>query len=154
MRKEAQTKAEEIADKLLKQGMSDYDKIYAVNEYLCDNVEYSKVQPYSPVTHSAYGALVDGIAVCDGYSSAAKAILDLMGVKCDFVCGDCINGGGHAWNMVNVDGEWYHLDVTWNDGSRRSDYFLVTDDYMRKSRSWDAWDYHEYETTPSKKYGG
>ena len=59
------------------------------------------------------------------------------------MAGECIPDGGHAWNLVRLDGEWYHMDVTWNDGgaewdeNARSAYLLVTDDFMRQSRVWD-----------------
>ena len=122
--------------------MSDYEKICAVNEYLCDNVYYPDEEPYEPVTHTAYGALKNGCAVCEGYACATKLILNSYGVECDIQVGDCLNGGGHAWNLVKLDGAWYQLDVTWDDQSNdRSDYLLVTDEYMKQSRTWKESDY-------------
>lgn len=129
---------------------TEYEIVYAVNEYLCDTVDYPASEPYEPVTHTAYGALKNGIAVCEGYACAVKLLLNEFSVVCDIQVGDCVEGGGHAWNLVQVDGEWYQMDVTWNDGSSsRTDYFLVTDDYMKKSRTWDEAD---YPTTPSIAY--
>lgn len=123
-------------------GLSDYEKICAVNEYLCDNVYYPDEEPYEPVTHTAYGALKNGCAVCEGYACATKLILNSYGVECDIEVGDCLNGGGHAWNLVKLDGAWYQLDVTWDDQSNdRSDYLLVTDEYMKQSRTWKESDY-------------
>lgn len=130
-------------------GMSDYEKVCAVNEYLCDNVYYPDSEPYEPTTHTAYGALNNGCAVCEGYACAAKLILNSYGIECDIEVGDCLNGGGHAWNLVKLDGEWYQLDVTWNDQSNgRSDYLLVTDEYMKKSRTWEESDYPVSSKTP------
>ena len=120
-------------------GKSDREVVSAVNEYLCDHVEYNHTQPYPPESHTAFAALSTGTCVCDGYSSAAKLMLNKLGIECQLVIGVCSDGGGHAWNIVNVSGEWKHLDVTWNDGSYdRNDYFLVSDDYMRVSRTWDT----------------
>jgi hypothetical protein len=108
----------------------------------CDTVYYPASEPYAPLTHTAYGALANGEAVCEGYACAAKLLLNELGILCDIQFGVCTNGGGHAWNLVELDGQWYQMDVTWNDGSAdRSDYLLVTDDYMRKSRTWDESDY-------------
>ena len=78
-----------------------------------------------------------------------KAILDRLGVQCDFVVGVCTNGGGHAWNLVNIEGDWYQLDITWNDCISGYDFFLVTDDYMKGSRTWN---YAVYPATPSIGY--
>lgn len=128
--------------------MSDYEIVCAVNDYLCDTVYYPE-EPYAPMTHTAYGALADGVAVCEGYACAAKLLLDALGVPCDIQVGECTGGGGHAWNLVQLEGQWYQMDVTWNDGSlSRSDYLLVTDDFMRQSRTWDESDYPASASTP------
>lgn len=130
-------------------GMSDYEIVCAVNEYLCDTVYYPDSEPYAPLTHTVYGALANGEAVCEGYACAAKVLLNELGIYCDIQFGVCTNGGGHAWNLVQLEGQWYQMDVTWNDGSAdRSDYLLVTDDYMRKSRTWDVSDYPACADTP------
>lgn len=124
------------------EGLSDYEIVCAVNDYLCDTVYYPESEPYEPVTHTAYGALKNGCAVCEGYACATKLILNSYGVECDIQVGDCLNGGGHAWNLVKLDGAWYQLDVTWDDQStERSDYLLVTDEFMKQSRIWKESDY-------------
>ena len=124
-----------------------YEIICAVNEYLCDTVVYPDSEPYAPETHTPHGAF-NGDAVCEGYATAAKLMLNELGIKCDIQTGVCTNGGGHAWNLVELEGQWYQMDVTWNDGSpRRTDYLLVTDDYMKKSRSWDESDYPQSAST-------
>lgn len=122
-------------DQIQPEGKSDYEIVYAVNEYLCDNVYYPPSEPYAPVTHTAYGALNDGCAVCEGYACAAALILRECGVESDIEVGDCPDGG-HAWNLAKVDGAWYQLDVCWDDGGIRDMYFLVDDDFMRQSRIW------------------
>lgn len=119
-------------------GKSDYEIICAVNEYLCDLVYYPPNEPYAPVTHTAYGAFHDGVVVCEGYACAAKLMLNKLGIRCDIQVGTCTNGEGHAWNLVELDGQWYQLDICWNDGGNREAYLLVSDDFMRQSRSWDA----------------
>lgn len=132
-------------------GKSDYEIIWAVNEYLCDTVYYPDAEPYAPETHTAYGAFANGLAVCEGYALATKLMLNEFGIPCDIQTGECIGGGGHAWNLVQLDGQWYQMDVTWNDGSgTRQDYFLVTDAYMRKSRTWDYSDYPASAPEPYK----
>ena len=122
-------------DQIQPEGKTDYEIVYAVNEYLCDNVDFPDSEPYASVTHTAYGALNNGCAVCEGYACAAVLILRGCGVESDIEVGECA-GGGHAWNLVKVDGAWYQLDVCWDDGGRRDMYFLVDDDYMRQNRIW------------------
>ena len=152
MRSESQKKIDEIARTLNKTCSDDFSKVVAVNEFLCDSTYYPYSEPYPMPTHMVYGAAIDNCAVCEGYAGAVKALLDQMGVDCMVETGECTGGGGHAWNIVKVDGKWYQLDVTWNDENDLGDrylFFLVTDDYMRESRSWD---YGYFPSTPSEPY--
>ena len=83
---------------------------------------------------NAYGALIDGMAVCQGYSSAMKWILDEIKVPCIQVFG-LADGGRHAWNLVCINQVWYGIDMTWDDpinGSLRYDYFM-NNERMKKS---------------------
>lgn len=150
-RKAATTKlVDEAVAKLDTVGKTDYELVCAVNEYLCDVAYYPSTKPYAPETHTAHGALADGVAVCEGYACAAKLMLNKLGIRCDIQVGTCTNGEGHAWNLVELDGQWYQMDVTWNDQSAsRDDYLLVTDDYMLKSRTWE---FSEYPTCASEPY--
>lgn len=142
MKADTETKANEIVSNLNLSGKSDYEIVYAINEYLCDTVYYPEQEPYEPVTHMAYGAFFNGCAVCEGYACAAKVLLSKCGVESDIEVGDCIGGGGHAWNLVKVDGDWYQLDICWNDVPGGQEiYFLVSDDFMHQSRVWDDNDY-------------
>ena len=84
--------------------------------------------------HNAYGALVEGKAVCEGYAEALQCLLHRAGIQSLIVLGSSINPStgapeGHAWNMVRIDGSYYHTDLTWNDQGRRlyHAYFNLTD---------------------------
>lgn len=139
-RDEINRAANDIVTSLGLSGKSEYERIRAINRYLCDHVVYP-AQPYSSSDFTPYGALIEGRAVCDGYARAAKILADLCGLECYYVSGKCSTDSGivgHAWNLVRVDGQYYQLDVTWNDGGRTNDYFLVTDDFMSLSRTWDT----------------
>lgn len=127
-----------------------YTIVCAVNTYLCDTVVYPPNEPYPPLTHTAYGAF-HGDAVCEGYATAAKLMLNKLGVVCDIENGVCIGGGGHAWNLVQLDGQWYQLDITWNDcGGKPTEFLLVTDAFMKQSRTWDESQYPKCAATPYK----
>lgn len=63
--------------------------------------------------HSIVGIFLDGEAVCEGYSRALQLLLNQCGVPSMVVTGTA--GGSHMWNLVRIDGQWYHADATWDD---------------------------------------
>lgn len=120
---------------------SEYEKIVYVHDYLVQNVEYDhatleKVEkknhsPESEYVYSVYGSLVNGKSVCAGYAKAFQLILNNMGIKCTYVVGEA--GEPHAWNLVELDGEQYFVDVTWDDRDMEAypseaeyGYFFIT----------------------------
>lgn len=68
---------------------------------------------------TAYGALVEGSAVCEGYSRAMQLLMNRLGIRCTLVSGSAPEGGSHMWNLLEIDGRGYHLDLTWDDGDDR-----------------------------------
>jgi transglutaminase/protease-like cytokinesis protein 3 len=90
---------------------------------------------------SAYGALINGKCVCQGYAEAYKRLLNSQNIICEVICGK-VKGSKvyHAWNVVSFDGvEYYHVDVTWdakNAGVKRDKYFCLSDADMVKDRLW------------------
>ena len=99
-----------------------------IHDRLIDTVSYDDVLASSDavdLAHTAYGALVCNsrgeahTAVCDGYSYAYEYLLQKAGIPCIVLAGrageDRENAGSHSWNMVKLDGEWYEVDITWND---------------------------------------
>ncbi len=115
--------------------MSEAEKALVVHDYLVQNCEYDFDRlgqgQVSYSSHTAYGALVDRIAVCDGYGDAYAYIMeDKLGIPCELVSSEVM---AHAWNMIRVDGEWYHVDATWDDPTRDCigrvghNFFLLSD---------------------------
>ncbi|MBW7573222.1 transglutaminase domain-containing protein [Caproiciproducens faecalis] len=85
--------------------------------------------------HEATGVLVDGTAVCEGYSEAMQLLASYCGLDCRTVSGSG-NGEPHMWNIIKIDGEWYHLDSTWGDSDLVNyNYFNVTDSIIRADHS-------------------
>ncbi len=83
----------------------------------------------APNAYTAYGALVDGLAVCEGYSRAMQLLLNKAGITNTLVIGESLSDNvKHMWNLVSVNGNLYHLDATWNDSDDllRHNYFNVT----------------------------
>ena len=76
---------------------------------------------------TAYGALVNGSAVCEGYAHSICLLLNKVGIECYYANGYSENAP-HMWNTVNIDGNWYHLDSTWDDNENAYyNYFNLTD---------------------------
>lgn len=96
----------------------DYEVELYLNDWLTDNCAY---KTDAGNKHTAYGAIVGGGAVCDGYSHAFQLLCRRLGIECTVIEGtsDFNNDAenGHMWNCVQLNGDWYHIDVTWNDAT-------------------------------------
>lgn len=107
---------EEIGRQL--QGYSQYEQVREVHNWLINNIEYD-VNLEAQEPYSIVGALTEGKAVCEGYARSFKYILDELNIPCVLVSGTGTNSNGetesHAWNYVQLNGNWYAVDVTWDD---------------------------------------
>lgn len=106
-----------------------YSFIVSIREYIADTVYYPDLNTsdYVMSAHDAYGALIEGRAVCQGYSDAVKLICDYYNIPCVCISGTSGNAG-HMWNAIQMeDGVWYLMDLTWDDQDSRlyDDFFLV-----------------------------
>lgn len=119
---------------------SDYTRELFFHDYICKNTVYD-LATYDDFGDSAYNVLVEGKAICEGYSRAMKMLLDACGIYNYLVVGNTENEQGemegHMWNVVSVDGELYHVDVTWDDcdseiGELNHLYLNLTDEDIRK----------------------
>ncbi|MEH6978148.1 transglutaminase domain-containing protein, partial [Bacillus pseudomycoides] len=92
--------------------------------------------------YTAYEALVNRSAVCQGYTLLTYQLLKEAGIQSHIVTG-MGDGQAHAWNLVNIDGKWYHLDTTFDDpvpdkeGRVTYSYFNMSDEQLSKDHSWD-----------------
>lgn len=135
-----QKKIDGILKTIIKPTMTQFQKVKAVNDYIVSNTSYGSKTKASP--HSAYALLFEGQAVCQGYALTAYKMLEQTGIETKYVVGYVNGNEAHAWNMVEVDGKWYHLDTTWNDplpnriGASSYDYFLVSDAQLKKDHTW------------------
>ena len=118
----------QITDTLTEIADDRYACLIAIQNALAERVSYDKTGERA---HEAAGALLDGLAVCDGYAKAFKLLCDKMGIPCVIVAGTAKQNGSeepHAWNYVQMeDGLYYAVDLTWNDDGElaSTDYFLV-----------------------------
>ena len=128
-RKQTEIKAEveRVIDLIIKPGMSDIEKEFAINDYLCESAEYDMAALEDAMENdmipdnsfrdsfTPYGILINKVGVCASYSSAFKLLADAVGLKSVVVTGYLNGYLPHAWNRVYIDGEWMTLDVTNND---------------------------------------
>ena len=106
----------------------DYEKVYWCHDWLLKNVDYD----YDYTYYSEEGAFLRGTCVCQGYSLAMEKLLNKLGITVACVVSSTKR---HAWNIVQLDGKYYELDATWDDGSANDDhaYLCVTNDMMVSS---------------------
>ncbi len=111
-------------------GKSEYEKIVAIHDYICKNVSYDYANLSNPNYHlkfTAYAALCNKKAVCQGYATLFYRMALQSGLDCRVIAGNA-NQGSHAWNIVRIGNRYYNIDVTWDDGLSSKAYFLKTDD--------------------------
>lgn len=127
------------ADELLKgitPSMPEFERERLLHDRLAKSITYDLNEKYA---HTAYGALVNGRAVCDGYTQAFQYLLQRVGIQSFMVTG-AGNGGNHAWNIVRIDGKYYNVDLTWDD--QESDtfhaYFNLTDERIKEDHTFDT----------------
>lgn len=96
---------------------TDIEKILFLNEEIAANTTYG-LGENSAYAHTVTGVALNGQAVCEGYSKALQLILSDLNIKSIFMPGRTsatLTSDNHAWLAVNIDGSWYHCDLTWND---------------------------------------
>lgn len=154
-------KASEILELIISDDMSAYEKELAVHDYLVYNVSYDDSQLNVFYKHdknsvNPYGALINGKAICSGYTSSFRMFMDMLEIPCLTVEAKDEDGGDHAWNMVELDGDWYYVDVTWDDpmpeseNSPMHEYFNVTEDFLREHGH--VWNSEELPKADADKY--
>ena len=100
------------------------------HDYILANVSYDTVAASNPspvngqLPHAfdIYGAAIEGKAVCEGYSKLFQYLCCRTGINATQIPGEA-GGGGHMWNAVKLDGDWYEIDVTWDDGSETVPFY-------------------------------
>ena len=117
-----------IVGGIITNSMTDLEKQYAINDYLCDTATYcmaslenaqqydfQKVDPEYYDSFTAYGVLINNVGVCASYAAGFKLLAEAAGLESIVVTGYLEGTMPHAWNRVNLDGNWETIDVTNND---------------------------------------
>lgn len=153
----AEKKAQEILDEIINEEMTWLDKIGVIHDYLVRHCRYD-YEDY--VAHTvpfearlAYGALIEGKAVCQGYTAAFNLLCNMAGLHSIVVGGKApITGEVHSWNAILIDGLVYFIDPTHDDpvpdvenGSSHKFYLLTEDEMTELGYVWD-------KSTTDRKY--
>ena len=113
------------------------DKIKIFHDYIANTNEYDKEKESTgnSVYHSdtAIGTLFEGKSVCSGYTDTLAIFLNMLSLD-----NTRVSTNNHIWNVVNINNNWYHIDLTWDDpvtSSKKNiityDYFLITTDELK-----------------------
>ena len=124
---EVADKIDEVLAELSLDGLSDYEKAKEIYNYIAINVSYDYEHLGDSsymLSHTAYAALIQKTAVCQGYASLFYRMAHEAGLSTRFVTG-LVDGEAHAWNMVKIGDLYYYVDTTHASSSgNRDDYFL------------------------------
>ena len=117
--KQAINEVESIKNQIISQKTGNtYNDVKMVHDYLINTIEYETTISKNNI-YNIYGALVQNESVCEGYAKAFKYLLDELQIPCVMVIGQATNSKGetenHAWNYVQINGNWYAVDATWDD---------------------------------------
>lgn len=127
-----------ILDSIITDNMTVEDKLLAVHDYIVNNTVYDTAKSENKESqyrsNTAYGALIEGYATCNGYADAYAIILDKLDVE-----NYRISSTSHIWNAVYYNDEWLHIDLTWDDPVSKTGenylyhkYFLINNEELKK----------------------
>lgn len=134
---EINNKVDKILNENVNNNMPPKEKIRAIHDYIINHTEYDKLKYENKnddtyKSNTAYGVLIEGYGTCNGYADAMEIFLDKMNI-----INYKISNEEHIWNLVYLDGKWYHLDLTWDDpisdiNINRDTYFLINTKTLEK----------------------
>lgn len=134
---EINNKVDKILNDNVNNNMPPKEKIRVIHDYIINHTEYDKLKYENKnddtyKSNTAYGVLIEGYGTCNGYADAMEIFLDKMNI-----INYKISNEEHIWNLVYLDGKWYHLDLTWDDpisdiNINRDTYFLISTKTLEK----------------------
>ncbi len=133
--------ASDILDKIIKPNMTPYEKEFAVFEWITTNVSFDTsvgtvVPGAAGVFDHPYGVLQSKHAVCAGFATTFRLFMHMLDIECKVIHS---SDSSHSWNLVKLDGEWYHADCLKALGNGYPDYrnFNISDSMMAGGNTWD-----------------
>ena len=130
-----------VLDELDLEDARDYEKICGIYDYICSNVAYDTTNvnnKSNTIKYTAYGALINGKAVCQGYAVLLYRLALALGVDNRLIAG-VGNGEAHGWNIVELKDLYYNVDATWDAGAKEYGYFLLSDANFKDHTRYDEY---------------
>jgi len=121
------TEVKNVLNSLNVYNSDEYTKIKAVHDYIVKNIKYD----YSLEKYSTYNAIIEKNVVCQGFASLTYKMLKELGIGVRYITG-IGNGGGHAWDIISIDGKWYNIDTTWDENISN---YTISYHYFLKSNT-------------------
>ena len=146
------SRVDQLISENITDGMTTREKIKSIHDYIINHTGYDtlktkNIHDSTYKSNTAYGVLFQGYGICSGYSDAMKLFLDKLNI-----INYKISNDQHIWNLIYLDGEWFHLDLTWDDpvsdkNITRDNYFLIN---TKKLKLLDD-DVHYYDSSVFKE---
>lgn len=115
----------------VEQGKTDLEKVMLLHNEVVAATQYDNALSGNETDYTPYGVLLDGVAVCDGYTKTFACIANELGIPTIRLSSEEMN---HAWDLVQVDGNWYEVDCTWDDTAIDClDYGVCSYEYFMRS---------------------
>lgn len=154
--------AVKVIDGIITDDMTDYEKELAVHDYIVTTTAYDEgnldaINSTDKNSDNPYGLLINHKAICKGYATTFKMFMDMFEIPNKLITSKNAYGGYHGWNMVELDGEWYYVDVTWDDPTpdvkdrpALHKYFNVTEEFLKTNKH--EWVTDDLPDADSDKY--
>lgn len=133
---------ERIYNSIITDDMSTYDKVKSIHDYIVNNTKYLQEDDrneygellFPKDSNTAYGTLINHAGNCTGYTDTMAIFLYKLGIpnyKISNIVGPIEEGRVyHIWNLLYIDGEWKHIDLTWDDPVTNSGKDVLSHDYF------------------------
>lgn len=147
--KELNISMNNILKEEISEDMSEYEKEQVIHDYMVKNYKYDtgvNANDYEHPSQSVKGLLYDKLGICQGYAETFDLFMKKIGINSQMVWGEALEEK-HVWNMVELDGQWYMVDVTWDDpvpdreGVVSHEYFNVTEKKLGLTHKWNKEQY-------------
>ncbi len=138
--KETLDMASRVLDEIISDGMSDYEKELAVYDWMTHNLSFDSgsllvVPDTQADCDNPYGVLKYKNAVCVGYATTFRLFMQMLDIECMVVHDSYLS---HSWDLVKLDGEWYHTDIYSDAGSGSYAHFNLSDNAQRRNQDWNS----------------
>ena len=136
MNEYVKAQVKKIVGEIITPDMNDMEKIKTIHDWICKKVKYDSEDIYNSKNHTDCSVFVGDSVVCEGYARAFNLLLNEAGIETYYV-----TGVNHAWNIVNLDGHYFHIDLTWDDSDENINYnyFLKSDNQIKDGNNHSSW---------------